>query len=92
MPYASRVADSDRRLVGIAVVVGMEQELKPYYKVNVDFANRNATIHAWRCGTIPFATKKLENGHWRGFSTKEQAEEYAYSLELLRVGDCELCL
>ena len=70
----------------------MEQELKPYYKVNVDFPNRKATIHAWRCGTIPFAARKPENGHWRGFNTKEQAEEYAYRLELLRVSNCVVCL
>ncbi len=65
---------------------------KPYLKVNADFPTRKATTHNWRCGTIPVAAKKPENGHWRGFNTKEQAEAYAYSLGLLDVRNCKLCM
>ena len=66
--------------------------MKHHFKVNVDFPTRKATIHSWRCGTIPFAEKKPENGYWRGFGTREMAYDYAVSLDLLHVGNCQLCL
>ena len=66
--------------------------MKPYFKVNVDFPTRTAKIHQLRCGTIPFVQKRPENGHWKEFNSQEEAHDYAASLDLLHVGNCQLCM